>query len=329
VGARRGRMLMMRWGLVVCLALGCTGTPRADEKAPFDQIVVFGTSLSDSGNAFVLIGGHNTPPDWDVDGLLVPNSAYSQGGHHLTNGPTWIEQLARPLALSASVQPSLQTQGVQGTNYAIGSSRAVSNPASQLPTLELQVGMFLSDFHGLAPSTALYVIEMGSNDVSDALTALSHGQNGGAILTAAVQSIALHIQTLYAAGARHFLVMNVPNVGLTPAVRATDAVIPGTSALAAQLTVLFNTGLSGALNGLDLLPGIQITRVDAFDLVTHIVAAPSAFGFTNVRDACITPDVAPFRCSRPDTYLYWDGVHPTTAAHGVLAGEAAARLGLD
>ncbi|MCY7275580.1 MAG: hypothetical protein LH702_18045 [Phormidesmis sp. CAN_BIN44] len=31
---------------------------------------------------------------------------------------------------------------------------------------------------------------------------------------------------------------------------------------------------------------------------------------------------APDRCSQPDTFLFWDGIHPTTAAHRAL-GEIA------
>ena len=46
-------------------------------RAPFDRIVVFGTSLSDSGNAFALRGGTNTPPDYLLDPLLVPSAPYA------------------------------------------------------------------------------------------------------------------------------------------------------------------------------------------------------------------------------------------------------------
>ena len=45
-------------------------------QAPFSSIVVFGTSLSDPGNAFALWGGTNTPP---ADPFLVPSAPYARG----------------------------------------------------------------------------------------------------------------------------------------------------------------------------------------------------------------------------------------------------------
>ena len=323
---RLGPTLLIWSGLVVVLALSWLVAPAA-ERRPYDRIVVFGTSISDSGNVFELLGGHNTPPAYDLDTFLVPHSAFSRGGHHLSNGSTWIEQLARPIGLAGSVQPSFRTQGVQGTNYAVGGARSVPTPG--FVNLPDQVGFFLRDFGGVAPAGALYVVEMGPNDILDALDAIGRGQDGEAMLDAAVLSISDTITTLYNAGARQFFVGNSANLGNTPAVRAFDQTIPGTSTLAMILTVGFNTGLSTELDALDALPGIEITRMDAFGLFVQVVANPPAFGLTNVRDACITSEVPPFTCRQPDDYLFWDGVHPTTAAHGVIAREAALLLGLD
>ena len=89
----------------VALGLGTAGLS-SQERAPYSAIVVFGTSLSDSGNAFALRGGTNTPPDYILDPLLVPAAPYARGGHHFSNGATWVEQFARSLRLAGSVRPA-------------------------------------------------------------------------------------------------------------------------------------------------------------------------------------------------------------------------------
>ena len=91
--------------LVVCLLMLCAGASDALGQ-PAEKLVVFGTSLSDSGNAFALVGGTNTPPDYLNDALLIPTAPYTRGGHHFTNGPTWIEQLARTLKAGVNAEPA-------------------------------------------------------------------------------------------------------------------------------------------------------------------------------------------------------------------------------
>ena len=323
--SRRRLRVYASVGLVMaCLAV--SSVVMLAQQSPYGRIVVFGTSFSDSGNAAIVVGS-STPPSYDVDEFLLPNVPYARGGHHLLNGPTWIEQLARSIALGGSVQPSLRTKGAQGTNYAVGASRAIPSPGHV--TLNDQVSLFLADFKGIAPPDALIVMEMGANDVSDALDAVVQGQDGFAILAAAVESIVSHIRLLHAAGARHFLVGNVPSPGYAPSVRALEPVFPGVSLAARQVAMIFNQTLSVALDPLEALQGITITRVDAFATLDQVMFSPSSFGFSNVTDACITPNIPPFKCQQPDSYFFWDGVHPTTAGASVFADEAALQLGLN
>ena len=201
------------FGALAVLAFA-TATVRTAAQGPFASIVAFGTSLSDSGNAFALRGGTNTPPDYLLDPLLVPSAPYARGGHHFSNGATWIEQFARSQGLAGSVRPAYQSSGA-GTNYAVGAARAYEDGLNV--NLSAQVDAFLGDVGGVAPSDALYTIEMGGNDIRDALVAYPTGH--GAILQAANISIFNNIVRLYAAGARTFIVWRAPNVGLTPAIR--------------------------------------------------------------------------------------------------------------
>lgn len=314
----KNRLLAAGFALILAAPLA------AQAQTSLHRIVVFGTSLSDPGNAFALLGVTNTPPDYSVDPFLVPDRPYARGGQHFSNGATWIEQYAGSRGLSASAQPAFRSAGAKASNYAVGGARAreVANNVH----LSLQVGTFLHHSGGVAPSDALYVIEMGGNDLRDALFAGPVG--GPAIIEDAITSIAANIGTLYAAGARRFLVWNAPDLGLTPAIRAFDVLVPGTAAAATGASLLFNFHLDFALGMLSAdLPGIQFVRLDVFQRLHAVVDAPGDFGLTEVATACITPSVRPFACTNPDEHLFWDGIHPTRAVHAILAHEAAAVLG--
>ena len=143
-------------------------------------------------------------------------------------------------------------------------------------------------------------------------------------LTCAQQSIAGAILTLQQAGAQEFLVWTSPNPGLTPAIRSLG---PGAMQVAAAITTLFNSQLLIPTVALDQTPGLDIAVLDAFALLQNISANPANFGLTNTTTACVTPNAAPFFCAAPDEYLFWDGIHPTRAAHTLVALEAGRVLG--
>ena len=309
------------WMFVACFALVCASAGAAAAQTAPSRVVVFGDSLSDPGNGFALTHEVSVPPDYSMNGTLIPDAAYAKGGHHLSNGETWIEQLARSMGLGNSAKAAFQSSSPDATNYAVGTGRA--NDVGAGMNLSDQVNAFLQDVGGHAPSDALYVIEFGGNDVRDAMIAVSNGGDPDPILAGAAASIATSVTTLYAAGARHFLVWHSPNVGVTPAVRLLDSITPGTASLATFLSWTFNQMLGFALAPLYGLPGIEIDEFDAFALTTAIVASPATFGFTNATSACVTPNVPPFACGNADDFFFWDGIHPTTAGHAVIAQQVA------
>jgi len=302
-------------------ALGIPGFALAG--GPAIGLVVFGDSLSDPGNAFALAGGTNTPPDYSVDFFLVPDQPYARGGHHFSNGDTWIEQLAKSEGLAANAQPAFRGSSAGAANYAIGGARA-HDDGSPI-NLTQQVTHFLNDFSGAAPAGALYVIEIGGNDMRD--VAASGNVN---ILFDALGAIEANIRNLYGASARKFLVWNMPKVAVTPAIQMADHAIPGTAAQVDFVTnALYNPGLEALLQGLEADPGlsgIQIVRFDAYGSVANIHDHASDFGLSDVTDPCITPNVAPFFCQTPDDYMFWDGIHPTKAVHAIFANEVAQLL---
>lgn len=305
--------------LVVCLAVVLALPGWAAAQSRFSGLVVFGTSLSDPGNAFALSGDAGTPPDFMLNPLLIPSAPYAKGGHHFSNGATWVEQWALSVGLADSAGAALASNSATATNFAVGAARAYNDGVNF--NLTRQVDTFLQRSGGVASPRALYVIEMGSNDIRDAFQIYATGGNGGPVLAQALGSIAANIQRLYIAGGREFLVWVAPNVALTPAIRSLP---PAAQGLASFLTQSFNGNLTGLLAQLSAaLPGISFTRLDAYQMLNAIVADPAAFELIDVTTACVTPDVAPFTCHHADEFLFWDGIHPTKAGHAILAERAA------
>ena len=340
-------VLRQKWVQIIVAVLVLALPGVASANMIFGSIVVFGTSLSDPGNAFTLLAhppagqsvagnvSQNKPPYDTLDESLVPSAPYAKGGHHFSNGATWIEQFAQGRGLAAYVQPAFQSTSGKARNYAVGGARATQFPNTV--NLPQQVQTFLQDVNQTAPSDALYVIEMGSNDLRDALVTFftvyqatgSQSQAAAAanaIVTNALNGIAQSIQTLYTSGARKFLVWNAPRIELTPAVRALG---PGAGIVARNLVDGFNQGLAQNVlssAALGSLPGIQIAEMDISGQMVVIIQTPGNFGLTDVTDPCVTPNMPPFTCQQPDDYFFWDGIHPTKAVHALIAQLAVGTL---
>lgn len=327
------------FSIVLAFALLAPDRAAADDRFSHhrrvDRIVVFGDSLSDPGNAFALNGGvFVAPPDYGMAGVdalgipeviaLIPEAPYAT--RRFSNGVTWIEILAGAIGLGSSVKPAVPGALIGSddgpvSNYAVGGATAANIGVSQFP-LGAQVDLFLSDVRDRAPSNALYVVEIGGNDIRAALVF------GPGVLDMALASVGENIGKLYAAGARKFLVWNAPDLGRTPALQRLNAFgIPDIAAGATALSAAYNQGLQGVLQGLAGLPGIEIVPFNSFRILADIQANPARFGLQDATTACIRPNVPafgfpsapPFRCAQPDRHFFWDGIHPTRAGHAIIA----------
>lgn len=300
------------WAL---LFLACAAAPVAAGIQPkFSGVVTFGDSLSDSGNVFAASGMQSVPPYAGIDPQIrVPTFPYATGGHHFSNGRTWIELLARDLRLVRDAGPALRVNGA--SNYAFGGARGCDSASNPFDLGE-QVDLFLASGGAARLDDRLVVIFVGGNDVRADLET----GGTGAIIACAVAGIVDGIQRLAAAGADRFLVANVPNIGATPAIRAIgEPAVTG----ATLLSSLFNSFLDPQLAGLDAALGIQIAR---FDVAGALAAASGGDRFAVIDRACITPGQPPFRCGGADDFLFWDGIHPTAAGHEVLKDQALSDL---
>lgn len=292
----------------------------------YEQLVIFGDSLSDPGNAFALTGNLLTPPYASLDALLIPDAPYAIGKGRFSNGRTWIEQLARKLETKSSAKPAyaVTARGRMGNNFAIGGARARTFGSGF--DLSDQVSFYLSRSTNEVSDQTLYVVAIGGNDVRDALGVFEldpSGASSTAVITDAIVAIGDNIAALYTSGARDFFIANAPDISFTPAVRTLDAASPGTAFVASLISSQFNSALDQLIGQLESqLPGISISLLNLQTLISSVAASPRDFRLKNVTDACIMPNQPPFSCRKANRYLFWDGIHPTKAGHRIFARSA-------
>ena len=297
--------------------------PPVASALPFDRLVIFGDSLADTGNAAVLIDSGLVPgiaPRTRTSTpILTPGSPDLVAGapyqsDRLSNGPVWVDDFAASLGLSAT--HSLSLHG--GTNYAIGGAK--TGPASSFTSLLGQVSTFLALSGGAASSNSLYVIEGGGNDARSAITVRGRGDDEKPLVSDYASNIGTILTLLTAAGADEFLLANVPDASKAPEVLLGPH---GADALALTVSMEFNAALSAELGLLtpSLPSGVHIHILDLFGLLDRIVADPPAFNLTDATSVC----AASQQCiDNPDQTFFWDGIHPTTAGHALIAQEALA-----
>jgi phospholipase/lecithinase/hemolysin len=281
---------------LVMLSLAAGGS-RAQAKAePFNHLFVLGDSLSDTGNLYRLSGGYPPPP-------------YAEG--RFCNGPLWVEYLAASLRMD--YQPADNFAVAGATTGTLNSNDGVAG--KEYPGLQDEIASFLAMSPVSEPERALYVVEAGANDFE---VALADGTSPATLIANGVNNTVTAVQQLWASGARFILVMNVPDVGVTPLARTLGE---GGPAMLTQLSAAYDQTLDLALDQL-AEAGIPTIRLDAFAVLDEMANHPAAYGFTNVT----TPYLSAPAGLNPAQFLFWDGWHPTTGAHQVLAKEALEEL---
>lgn len=277
------------------------------------NLFVFGDSLSDGGN-------YNGPGGPGA----FPPSPYN--GARYSDGPTAVEYLWQAYNPgNTSFRPS----NFGGTNYALGGATTGSFSFNSInsnvpPALQPwfgsqggvanQVAQFAGGCNGcFDAANSLFVVWAFPNDVFTNAALGSAGLPPAQLIANGVNNIVGAIQTLASEGAQHFLVPNLPDLGALPDFRG-NAGLTG-------LAMAFDSALAAALTALDQALSAEIVQFDTFSAVKNLMQNPGAYGFTNVTDACLGSPA----CD-PSTWLFWDGVHPTTAGQAILGAQFAAAV---
>jgi phospholipase/lecithinase/hemolysin len=273
-------------GYLLTSLLVLAGVPALAEHS-YSGLYAFGDSYVDVGNIYVATNG--------AEPLSPP---YYMG--QFSNGPIWLEYVAAQLAVP--VEPSL----LGGTDWGFGGALVTAplvTPQGTVPSVPQQVGLYLAAHGGKADSNALYLIEGGGNDI------LTGSGNPEALGFKVAVGIALSELALRQAGARHFLIPNLFDVGLLPAAA-------GKAAFASSATRTANSLLDFLLRLEERVEGVSINRINVFELLNAIKDHPAQYGFVNVTTPCLTTTTV---CADPNQTLFWDAEHLTEAGQLDLA----------
>jgi len=268
-------------------------------KAPFFVLLVAAmlvamTSIaSASPYSAVFVYGDSlsdTGNIYTVSGHTIPQSPPHYNGR-FSNGPLTDEYLVyalhSPLVSFAwgGATTGIGDSGDGGTQTTLGTLG--------LPGMLLQLEGSLATVTPFAP-TSLFIVWGGPDDFI----------TGGSVAIGVADELAI-VSALQGVGATHILVPGMPDLGLTPLYYG--------NASATAFSYAFDQALKANLPR-------GVTYYDTFTFMHQVVANPSGYGFTDVTDPCLV-GLSP--CSNPNQYLFWDDLHPTTAADAILAAQFA------
>ena len=248
----------------------------------WDKIVAFGDSLSDNG----------------------PDDGYGFGV--ASNGPVWLDYLAASM------------EDVELEDRALGGAQ------SDGPVVEIAEGVFINI--GLIQQVTDYIDSLPAD--ADLSGILFTGWIGGndflqwgpseEVIDNALNNISDALQDLIDAGAKDIMVMNLPDLGLAPAIVDSPAAAAFTSG-----SMTFNTFLSQLVCDFrGAYPKVKFYMADTFELLQYAVEYGESLGFTDVDGTCVGGGALPL-C---EGYIFFDGIHPTTATHQYLAALAVAQV---
>lgn len=305
----------------------------------FNKVVVFGDSLSDTGNL------------WRNLAHFIPKSPpYFHG--HFSNGQMWDEVFYQHYFPSRD--------DFADYNYAVGGASAFFSFDAPLPyTLSQEIDNYLYNYDYDDNSKVLYIIWIGGNNY------LRLKQYKSSTSTNAVAAIKKAAQRLVKHGANKILIANLPDMAIMP-----EAIENHESDILDKMSKEHNEKLFDMLQDLrQENPEVTFVHFDAERNLEDVFANPQKFGMRHLDTACYTGGytfkpsdkeiksylfatlastprklsaqrietlvtdpsiretvkvamynethgIEDFEC---DDYLFWDHVHPSTHAHHFIA----------
>lgn len=283
--------------------LGGALAPTTASALTFSDLVIFGDSLSDTGNLSAVTGGANP-------GTAQP---YYQGRY--SDGLVWTDYLAAGLGLNGAADSYL----AGGNNYAFAGARTGGMGSDGIPGLLAQSYGLWGSTHAVADPNALYVLVGGGNDMRDARSRVGgDAATRQADAVAAVSNLYTSMAFLASKGAKNVLISNLPDLGFS-----FEAVLLGKTLESSDASMRFNS-LIGGLEAYGDSLQMDVDVLDMNGALLKVRANPAAYGITNLNLPCAGfVFSAGAACNKS---LFSDVLHPSNLAHQIIADAAFSAL---
>lgn len=288
---------------------------------PFEEIIAFGDSLTDVGN---------------VAGLTEPGVSPRINGYfeetHFSDNVIWVETLANYWGLPARTPGRGSSTTLppepNGNTWAWGGSEAASGfvqppgVIEPIPNLLEEISEYLQA--NTPNPNALYAIWSGADNL------LIGGKFGPKEAKKAAATVVIAMAQLQRAGARHFVIFNMPKLGDTPSAQSGGplAIIAANiysdsynEALKSFIKGIRESGFDGNIYYInvykEIVKAVDIVEAGGIYVPDFFVPGPPVV-ISNVTDEALS--VFNATGTFPINYLFWDDVHPTTQGHQIVAG---------
>jgi len=269
----------MKRSLSLCFAFVLCVYWPAAAEPSYDALYAFGDSLTDTGR-------EPSEPLLHYDGRW-------------SNGPLWVEYLSVRLGFAYSPDNNLAHSGAQTDD-------TFAQVTNFIPATTI--------------SESLFVVWAVGNDFLQEYKKYWFDDAGwDRQIAYSVGSLSNAVIHLYSKGARFILVPNTVDVTQIPLINP----LPDFSRDYLRSKVeQFNRQLAEALDRIQpVYPALKLFRADFYSQVNALLANAGAYGFTETKiDAISDVTLLDKRFDGPGAnYVFWDPIHPSTKAHGMIA----------
>ena len=284
------------------------------QQEDFTKLIVFGDSLSDTGNLAI---------------IDLPSPYFS---NRISDGPVAVDFIATSIGSNANSSRHFLGSPV-GFNYAVAGGNIVGDDREDLAS---QIDVHLNRINDQTDPNALYVVFAGGNDLRD-IRSIGTASIAAQRINAAVAQLDAQIQRLVDAGARAFFVPNVPNIARIPETLERIPSDQTVSSRAQTYVQQYNNALAQTLQKYQSRSDLAFTTFDLYAAFENILDNFSSFGFRNREEGCFNPSDFPFSVSNPpieleciifgfESRVFFDNIHPSSRTNELLGAQMVAAL---